>query len=80
MRQFLNGKDEDGQDVEHAQPGRVRFTEICENKQILRTSAPGILPFTEVIQAFISSQMRPRLNDSEFREVFRAIEAFHDES
>ena len=33
VRQFLNGKDADGQDVEHQTPGRRRFTEICEQKQ-----------------------------------------------
>ena len=41
--------------------------------------APGILPFDTVVQAFVSSRFVPRLTDAEFRQVFRAIEAYHNE-
>ena len=80
VRLFLNGKDESGNDVEHSTPGRVRFTEICELQAARnRKSAPGILPFDTVVQAFITSRMQPELSNAEFRKVFNAIEAFHDE-
>jgi hypothetical protein len=32
IRYFLNGKDDEGNDVEHGTTGRIRFTEICELK------------------------------------------------
>ena len=35
MRQFLNGKDDEGNQVEHQEPGRVRFTQLCEEKASL---------------------------------------------
>ena len=80
VRYFLNGKDDEGKDVEHSMPGRVRFTEVCTQKASLhRGQAEGILPQNEVIDAFVSSRFVPSLTNEEFRAVFRAIEAYHDE-
>lgn len=76
----MNGKDEEGNPVEHQGPGRVRFTEICEIKaKQNRNCAEGILPFDSVIQAFISSRIQPELSNAEYRSVFRSIEAYHNE-
>ena len=81
IKYFLNGKDELGNDVEHAKTGRARFAEICELKSSMqRGSAEGILPFEHVVKAFISSRLQPELSNDEFRSVFMAIEAFHDQA
>ena len=81
IRNFLNGKDDEGNDVEHGTPGRVRFTEICELKgSMSKNSAPGILPYETIIKAFVSSRLSPMLTDAEFKVVFKAIEAYHNES
>ena len=80
VRYFLNGKDEEGKDVEYTNPGRKRFTEICLQKASLhRNQADAILPQAEVIDAFVSSRFVPALTNDEFKAVFRGIEAYSDE-
>ena len=80
IRSFLNGRDDEGNLVEHSQPGRVRFTKICEDRQRMsRNSAPGILPFAAVTEAFVSSRLHPRPTDEEFKALFTALEAYHNE-
>ena len=81
IRAFLNGRDEEGNLVEHSQPGRVRFQEACEAKaRMQRNSAPGILSFAAVTDAFVTSRLHPRPTDEEFKALFTAIEAYHNES
>ena len=61
--------------------GRIRFTELCETKgNLQRGGAAGLLPFEEVVNAFITSRLRPELSNEEFRTLFRALEVFHDEA
>ena len=80
IRSFLNGRDDEGNLVEHSQPGRVRFTKICEDRQRMqRNSAPGILPFAAVTEAFVSSRLHPRPTDEDFKALFTALEAYHNE-
>jgi len=81
MRNFLNGKDERGANVEHSDPGRKRLMERCEQKAALRRgSVEGILPFKDVVDAFVTSRMQPVMSNEEFKAVFRGIEAYHDEA
>ena len=78
VRYFLNGKDEDGNDVEHGNPGRVRFAESCQERASqYRGSAQGLLPFDQVVNAFTSARLT--MTAQEFRDIFRAIEAYHNE-
>ena len=81
VRYFLNGKDSEGNDVDYQGGGRRKFTQLCELKSSMqRGTAEGILPFDQVVKAFVSSRITPVPTDAEFKQIFRAIDAYHNEA
>ena len=45
-----------------------------------RGTAEGILPFDQVVKAFVSSRITPVPTDAEFKQIFRALDAYHNEA
>ena len=78
VRYWMDGKNELGNPIEgQATTGSVRFTETCEIRST-DLNADGMLSYDQVTDAFVSTNLE--LRNAQYRTLFRALEAYHDEA
>ncbi len=80
IRLFLNDDDGFGNKIEPRkgmQPARIRFMEACQRYADVKQ--PTILNFEQVLRAFNAAYLLPAPTDSEFKQLFKALEVYYNE-
>lgn len=81
VRDFLTDIDEHGDKIELRRgqdPARIRFMNACSRYADPKGNQSH-LPFEKVKTAFNSAYLLPLPSDQEFKQLFRALEAYYNE-
>ena len=60
-------------------PAKDRFLHACKGRAALGKGIKDVISLNDVIFAFSSARLSPLLTKEEFKQLFKALEVYHDE-
>ena len=81
VRYFFQDKDQYGVDLTRPmkKPAKDRFLHACKGRAALGKGIKDVITLNDVIFAFSSARLSPLLSKDEFKQLFKALEVYHDE-